>query len=132
MEENEFYSVLKLNSGEEIIAKVSPSYEEDKTILILDKPVVIKDIVTTRMGIRAYRVEPWIKVVEEDIFFINLDSVITMTEVSDPDIIRMYKRYIKDTVSDGSTSRIKPSKSMGYVSSVQEYKDVLENIFKSS
>lgn len=132
MDENEFYSVLKLTSGEEIIAKVSPCHEDDRTILILDKPIVVKDIVMTRMGIKAYRVEPWIKVVDEDMFFINMDSVITMTEVSDPETIQMYRRYIKDTVKDRSTSRTKPSKSMGYVSSVEEYKDILENLYKSS
>lgn len=130
--DEEFYSVLKLVSGEEVMAKVCPCHEKDKTVLLLDKPVTIKDIVMTKTGMRAYRVEPWVKVVEDEIFFIDMDKVITMTEVSDPDVLRMYKRYIKDTSKDETTSRIKPSKSMGYVSTVDEFKSVLEKLYKSS
>ena len=43
--EDEFYSVLKLVSGEELMAKVCPCYEDDRIVLILDNPVVIKDII---------------------------------------------------------------------------------------
>lgn len=132
--EEEFYSLVKLVSGEEIIAKVSSCDEDDRTILILENPVVIKDIVMTKSGIRAYRVEPWIKVVEDDVFFIDLEKVITMSEIMDKDTIQMYRRYLRDKSkdSDDSTSRVKPSKSMGYVSSVQEFKSILEKLYKSS
>lgn len=130
--EEDFYSLVKLVSGEELIAKVSPCNEDDRTILILENPVIIKDIVTTKMGIRAYRVEPWIKVVEDDMFFIDLDKVITLSEITDRDTIQMYRRYLRDKSKDSSTSRIKPSRSMGYVSSVQEFKSVLEKLYKSS
>ena len=40
MDKEEFYAVLKLVSGEEIFAKVSPCEEEDKTILILDLSLI--------------------------------------------------------------------------------------------
>lgn len=130
--EEDFYSLVKLVSGEEIIARVSPCDEDDRTILILENPILIKDIVTTKMGIRAYRVEPWIKVVEDDMFFIDLDKVITMSEITDRDTIQMYRRYLRDKSKDISTSRIKPSRSMGYVSSIQEFKSVLEKLYKSS
>jgi hypothetical protein len=130
--EEEFYSLVKLVSGEEVIAKVSTCDEDDRTILILENPVIIKDIVTTKLGIRAYRVEPWIKVVEDDVFFIDLEKVITMSEIMDKDTIQMYRRYLKDKLKDDGTSRIKPSKSMGYISSVQEFKSILEKLYKDS
>lgn len=68
--EDEFYSVLKLVSGEELMAKVCPCYEDDRIVLILDNPVVIKDIIRTKSGMRAYRVEPWIKVIEDEMFLL--------------------------------------------------------------
>ena len=132
--EEEFYSVLKLVSGEEVIAKVCPCHEDDETILMLDKPVTVKDIVMTKNGMRAYRVEPWVKVVEDELFFISMDKIITMTEVSDPDTLRMYRRYIRDTSkdSDESTARVKASKTLGYVSNVKDFKNTLEKLYKSS
>ena len=130
--EDEFYSVLKLVSGEELMAKVCPCYEDDRIVLILDNPVVIKDIIITKSGMRAYRVEPWIKVIEDEMFFINMDKVITMTEVSDIHTLRMYKRYLRENCNQEGTSRISSSKSMGYISSVSEFKNTLENLYKSS
>ena len=85
--EEEFYSVLKLTSGEELISKVSPCDEGDRMILMLNQPIVIKNIFTSKLGVRAYSVEPWIKLVDDDIFFIDMNAVITMTEVSDFEII---------------------------------------------
>ena len=130
--EDEFYSVLKLVSGEELMSKVCPCYEDDRIVLILDNPVVIKDIIRTKSGMRAYRVEPWVKVIEDEMFFINMDKVITMTEVSDIHTLRMYKRYLRENCNQEGTSRISSSKSMGYISSVSEFKNTLENLYKSS
>ena len=130
--DEEFYSVLKLISGEEVIAKVCPCTEEDETLLLLDKPVTIKDIVVTRNGMRAFKVEPWIKVIDDEMFFITLDKVVTMSEISDPETLRMYRRYVRDISSDESTARIKTSKTQGYVSNVDEFKSTLEKLYKSS
>ena len=130
--EDEFYSVLKLVSGEELMSKVCPCYEDDRIVLILDNPVVIKDIIRTKSGMRAYRVEPWVKVIEDEMFLINMDKVITMTEISDIHTLRMYKRYLRENCNQECTSRISSSKSMGYISSVSEFKNTLENLYKSS
>lgn len=130
--EEEFFSVLKLVSGEEIMAKVCPCYEQDRIVLILDNPIVIKDIIFTKSGTKAYKVEPWIKVIEDEIFFIDMDKVITMTEVSDISTLKMYKRYVKENSSEAVSSRVSPSKSTGYISSVSEFKNTLENLYKSS
>ena len=129
--EEEFYSVLKLTSGEELISKVSPCDEGDRMILMLNQPIVIKNIFTSKLGVRAYSVEPWIKLVDDDIFFIDMNAVITMTEVSDFEIIKMYKRYVKDTYKGDGSSRIQPSKTMGFISTVEEFKSTLENLYKS-
>ena len=39
--EKEFYASIKLVSGEEIFCLVSASEEEDRTLLVLDNPVII-------------------------------------------------------------------------------------------
>ena len=40
----EFYATIKLISGEEIFAQVTPCEEEDRTLLILDTPVKFESI----------------------------------------------------------------------------------------
>ena len=49
--EEQFFAVIKLVSGEEIFSQVSPCEEEDKTILILDSPVVFESVQIRQMGV---------------------------------------------------------------------------------
>ena len=42
--EDDFYATIKLNSGEEIFAKVAASEEEDRTMLIVHSPVTVLEI----------------------------------------------------------------------------------------
>ena len=44
MIEDDFYSTIKLKSGEEIFAKVAASEEDSRTMLILDHPVTIESV----------------------------------------------------------------------------------------
>ena len=43
MIEDDFYATLKLKTGEEIFAKVAPSEESDRTILLLSHPITISE-----------------------------------------------------------------------------------------
>ena len=60
MIEDDFYATLKLKTGEEIFAKVAPSEESDRTILLLSHPITISEV-KQRGGIVGYKVEPWLK-----------------------------------------------------------------------
>ena len=40
--EDDFYATLKLKNGEEIFAKVAASEEEDRTLLIVTNPIIMK------------------------------------------------------------------------------------------
>ena len=80
--EDDFYATIKLNSGEEVFAKVAASEEEDRTMLILHTPVTVSEI-KNKGGLVGYKVEPWLKTTREDMFIINMDSVITLSESSD-------------------------------------------------
>ena len=44
MIEEEFYATLKFKNGEEIFAKVSPTEEEERTLLLVSHPITIAEI----------------------------------------------------------------------------------------
>ena len=96
MIEEDFYATLKLKTGEEIFAKIAASEEEDRTILLVTNPVIISEI-KTRQGVLGYKLEPWLKTTTEDMFIINIDDVITMTESSDIEMIVMYQSYVRQS-----------------------------------
>ena len=128
--EEDFYSTIKLKSGEEIFAKVSAVEEEDKTLLIILNPIMISEI-KNRFGVSGYKIEPWMKTTTEDMFVINLNDVLTMSESFDIEMIVMYQSYVRQLDTKG-INESKPSKTMGYLSNVNDAKEILEKIYKIS
>ena len=128
--EEDFYATIKLKSGEEIFAKVAPSEEEDRTLLLVSNPIIISQI-KTRMGVVGYKFEPWLKTTTEDLFILNLEDVLTMSESYDIEIISMYQSYVRQSKKVyGNECKI--DRRMGYISNIHDAKEILEKIFKSS
>ena len=127
--EDDFYATVKLKSGEEIFAKIAASEEEDRTMLIVFNPVVIQEI-KTRIGVVGYKIEPWLKTTTEDMFILNLEDVLTMSESSDIEMIMMYQNYIRQSRKEGNHSKI--NRRMGYLGNVNDTKEILEKLYKNS
>ena len=130
MIEEDFYATLKLNSGEEIFAKVAASEEENRTMLILHSPIKISEI-RGKVGIVGYKVEPWLKTTKEDMFIMNLDNVMTLSESTDMEMICMHQNFIRDSQED-SQQHTKLNRRMGYVATVNAARAKLEEIYKDS
>ena len=64
-------------------------------------------------------------------FIINLEDVLTLSESSDIEMIMMYQTYIRQSTKDG-TNQSKINRRMGYIANVNDAKEILEKIFKSS
>lgn len=124
--EEEFYAAIKLISGEEIFALVSASDEGDRTVLILDNPVIITPMMTRTGIIQGYKVEPWMSIPDDDMYVIDMSKVITMTEVGDQDIINVYHKFNR------SSSRVTIDRKMGLISKVDEARRTLEKVYKNS
>ena len=138
---DEFYSILKLVSGEEIFALVCVDESEDEPILILHNPIKMKPLHPQSNQLNYIKVTPWMELSEEDMFVLRMDKVITMTECKDQKLIKIYKQYIEEKDSDDIEiiqSRSKKGKvklsgdpRLGYISSVEKKRQSLEELFKS-
>jgi len=124
--EQEFYASIKLVSGEEIFAMVSPTEEDDRTLLMLDNPVIIEPMVSRHNGVIGYKVKPWMMIPDDDIYIIDMNKVITMTEVYDEQIIRVYQKFTRES------SQVSLDKNMGFISKVDEARKVLEKLYNSN
>ena len=127
----EFYAIIKLVSGEEIMSLVLMDENDGDPVLVLQNPVCMSTH-KNRNGI-LLKVKPWIEMSDDDFFIVKLDKVITMTETKDKRILDIYNNYIEDddTIDVYSPSgQVKPSSKMGYLSSVEDARKRLERIFK--
>tara|TARA_B100000131_G_scaffold183496_1_gene176918 strand:- start:9 stop:434 length:426 start_codon:yes stop_codon:yes gene_type:complete len=130
MIEDDFYGTIKFKNGEEIFAKVAASEEEDRTMLILHTPVMVSEV-KAKGGIIGYKVEPWLKTTKEDMFIINMDNVLTLSESSDMEMIGMYHNFLEDFRRDNQ-NQAKINRKMGYLATVNAARGYLEKIYKDS
>jgi hypothetical protein len=128
--EEDFYCVLKLVSGEEILSLVMMDDNDGDPVIVLQNPVVMKTF-QNEYGVHL-KVKPWMELSSDDFFIIKPDKVITMTETNDERLLEIYTTYILDNEEDlvnTSSNKIKPSSKMGYISSVDDARKSLEKIF---
>jgi hypothetical protein len=129
--EEEFYCVLKLVSSEEILSLISIDENDGDPIIILQNPVVMK-AVTSSSDLSYVKIKPWMEISDDDIFFIKLDKVITMTETTDRKLIDLYEYYINDNSIEvyKPHGQVSLDSEMGYIDSVKDARKKLEDLFK--
>ena len=91
---DKFLAVVKLKTGEEVIAKVKISPDVDA--MSLTCPAMIGESSFTRKpGVSIVKIEPWIKTGRERTYIVEMNNIITTCEVSDKDVIKAYNKFVK-------------------------------------
>ena len=130
---DDFYAVIKLISGEEIVASVAIDETNDEHVIIAHNPVVMKML----HGGAYVKIQPWMELADDDMFIFTLDKIITMTEVKDKKVISIYERFMAEDDNRSidvnqlqGNIEVKPTNKMGYISTVEDARKYLEEIFK--
>jgi hypothetical protein len=125
----EFPATIKLTTGEEIFAIVST----EKDFLLLYEPVIISEI-KTLSGDYGFKIEPWLKTADDDLYIINRNNVITLSECKDKDIISYHLKFIAQKNINGYVDPYeeKLGKKQGYISNVNIMRNKLEQLLNSS
>ena len=131
---NKFLAVIKLNTGEEVIAKIEASPEFDA--ISLDRPAMIgQSSFSRKPGLSIIKIEPWIKTGREKTYIVEMINVITTCEITDKEVITAYNQFVK-AYYETEVPKLKPkpkmTKEMGYISNVKDARKSLEKIFKNS
>ena len=131
--EEEFYSTIKLITGEEIVAKVC--YMEEEQALLLENPKKVTEIKQRKNGetVEGFVLVDWIHSTYENMFVLPMERVLTMSELDKR--IERYYLSIVDGNNEEDIGKVQPSKlnqRMGYLGSVKEMKKTLEKIYKIS
>ena len=131
--EEEFYATVKLLSGEEIVAKVCYLPDEDK--ILLEKPLLVEQAKQRKgqIEVTGFALKEWVSATFEDMFIINRDHIITISEVND-DIQEFYEKTLvrMDGAKALGRSGNKLPRGSGYLGSVKEMKKSLEDIYNKS
>jgi len=129
----EFYSSIKLISGEEIFALVCVDDNDGDPVLVLQNPVTMK-MISNNYG-TIIKIKPWMQIPDDEFFILKQDRIITMTEVKNETTIEFYNGYLKETATDEEnyldmeSHKTKITSKMGYIGSVEESRKMLENLY---
>ena len=124
----DFLAAIKLVSGEEILSKVVVCSDDDDRI-ILENPVICEEVRTPGANIpMGYKFEPWMKLTDEEVFIIDLNRVITISEISDKEVLKTY-----DTIVKSGFTRNSPeiTREMGYINSVERARKSFETLYNN-
>ena len=126
----EFYGVIKLITGEEIFAMITvEENDHGNPVILVQTPVTMK-VLSNGHG-QYVKIKPWLELADEDMFIINYDRIITMTEVKNNEMVTFYKRYLEEDDLDFEIDgKVKLQEGMGFISTVEDARKNLEAIFK--
>ena len=128
---DEFHAVLKLITGEEIFALVSVDENDGDSIIMLSNPVIMK-MLSSPAG-KYVKVKPWLELPDQDLFLIKYDKIVTMSEVTDEQMIKFYNRYLnEDDIDIEVDGQVSLTNKMGLLTTVDDARLKLEEIFKNN
>lgn len=132
MKQQDGYYVLKLVSGEELLSNV---YFEDNQLL-LENPVTFTKIQESESVF--IKIKPWLELVEsENVFYVDKDKVITMSDDLHEDLVKIYNEYIENYVMtkfefmENMLPINEDNNEMGYVCTVEEARAYLDTMWNS-
>ena len=128
----EFYGVIKLITGEEIFALISvEENDHGNPVVLVQTPVTMK--VLSHGAGQYVKIKPWLELADEDMYLIAYDRIITMSQVKDKQMIEFYTRYLEEDGLDFEVDgKVKLQEGMGFISTVDDARKKLEDIFKNT
>jgi hypothetical protein len=135
--DEEFHFIVKLISGEEIIAKGFAVEDDGETQVFMCNPVIIQVVsrLSGKTTVKGLSMTKWMQFSDEDFFILNEKDIISIGGLN-TEMVHMYELFIKKTNQDKTIedaikeSEVELDTNMGYLSTVDEARKKLEKIYK--
>ena len=125
---DEFVATIKLVTGEEILTKVIVNQDAAEETVIIENPLICEEVRSHGANIPlGYKFEPWMKLTDEEVFIVDMNRSITMSEIREKEVNKTYSTIIKQGFT---RSHPEITKEMGYINSVDKARQQFEKIYK--
>jgi len=134
----EFYAAIKLKTQEELLCTVvETNLEQD--YIVIENPISLEEIDIPGV-VQGIKLSIWMKISNESKFIIDGDSLLTFKEITGP-VIKFYltnlsKLHLIESSpprrfkNKRSNKQINLTREEGYVSSIEEAREFLEEVYK--
>ena len=137
--EEEFYGVIKLSNGEELLAKIILTEEEGESLAFMQDPVgiqVINKSVDENKMMKAMGFHKWMQLSDEEFFIIREKDIIAVASMS-KEVVLMYETFItsNDPLLNNKEVRTKRRTKIdnvrGFLGKVDEARALFEKIYNN-
>ncbi len=136
MQESSFYATLKLITGEEILAEVSPCEENETDFFLIDNPIIINETtqIDHQKGVAISGLLPkmWMLYSSDSMSLINRNHIISMSELDKFGLEFYFKALISAKLSSPIKRKVDSKDNIGYVGTIDECRSDLEDLFNDS
>jgi len=143
--DEDFYGVIKLATGEEILARAVITEDNGESLVFITSPVLIQNVMKELPDgkvMKAMGFAKWMQMSDEEFFILREKDIITIASMS-KEVIFMYESFVGDDEDfdpekfeseelKESNLHIKPDTKMGYLGTVEDARKLFEDIYKSS
>jgi hypothetical protein len=130
--DEQFYACIKLLNGEEIIGETIVTMDDESERVYIQNPakIVTTEIKKENVKGMGYTLVKWYPFSDEILYIIPEDRILTIAPLSSESLF-MYKVWLKnENLEESEVKEVPLNKNMGKVSSVNEARMLLEDIFK--
>ena len=135
MQDN-FFATLKLITGEEILAEVCPSEENDVDFLIVQNPIVISETmqIDHQKGVAVSGLVPkrWMLYSNDDMTIVYKSHVISLSELDKFGTDFYQKALIAAKMSSPIKRKVDSKDNVGYVGNIKDHRLLLEKMYDMS
>ena len=137
MLEDDFYATIKLTTGEEVLAQVTPASENRKDFFILNDPIVLESSESSidhAMGVTHNNLVPkkWLNYSTDDMAIVHSDKVVTISEL-DMFGIEFYRNaLLVAKVSSPIKRKVKTQEHSGFIGTVEDARAMFERLYKGT
>lgn len=131
MEEKKI-AAIKLVSGEEIICTLI-EIESDGIYTNLLFQDAARIVLRDRRKTKKFSLEPWLYIKNDALQLIELSKIITVHRVTEIDILKEYSSFTRKKLDlKPKPERRNNSTKIGYIGNVNDFKSVLEKLYKDT
>ena len=137
MLEDTFYATIKLTTGEEVLAQVTPESENGKDFFILSDPIILEiseSAIDHNLGVTHNNLVPrkWLNFSTDDMAIVHSDKVVTISEL-DMFGVEFYRNaLLVAKVSSPIKRKVKTKEHSGFIGNVEEARAMFERLFNGS
>jgi hypothetical protein len=125
---NDFYGIIKLIDGTEIIGNIVCCEEHEG--FIIENPFSLStSLITTPIGeMIKVDLKPWINFVQEEIFFIEKSKIFTVGECEHK-ILNLYRSTLNKYLNKPNDNKVSLDQELGFKTKINKARILLENLY---